>query len=395
MKILLYLRHFPLDDRALQGGTARAVGGLATALASLGKEVLVLSEARTGESRRNGYRVLGFQGSRHHRAMRIGKGLRRWLKRSVGENDILILNGIFHPGVYAVARYLQKHHQPYWVAPHDPYAPAIFRHNPWLKRPYWRLFERRLLARATGIVLLDRAHARYLRARGIRTPTLESGNGYEPDEVPELAQLTWRRREPIRIGYLGRIAPWNKGLDLLLRAVAELPEPRPEIEMRGIGATGAAARALQARAHALGVDCRILPPDWTRSGPELAAGFDVFCLPSRFEGFGLAALEAMLAARPLLVSNVGGIARHIAAAGCGVVVEPNTSAIHQGLQNLLKNRAHWRTMGLAGRHYALEHLSWPAAARRLLAELEISVAAKKSPTMKSGPCRRPGADVPS
>ncbi len=394
MRILFYLRHFPLDAGALQGGTARAVGGLATALAGLGQEVFVLSEAQTGESRRNGYRVLGFRGPRHHRAMRVGAGLRRWLQQSVVEGDVPILNGIFHPGVYAVACYLHHHHHPYWVAPHDPYAPAIFRHNSWLKRPYWWLFERRLLARATGIVLLDRTHARYLRARGIRTPTLESGNGYEPDEVPPMARLTWRRWKPIRIGYLGRIAPWNKGLDLLLQAAARLPQPQPRIEMRGLGSTGSAARSLRAMAQGLGLDCRILPPDWTRSGSELAAEFDLFCLPSRFEGFGLAALEAMLAARPLLVSNVGGIARHVAAAGCGVVVEPNVSALHQGLWELLEKRLHWRRMGLAGRSYALEHLSWSAAAHRLLAGLEIPVSAQPFPTPQSSPRRRPGDSSP-
>ena len=38
---------------------------------------------------------------------------------------------------------------------------------------------------------------------------------------------------------------------------------------------------------------------------------DLFVLPSRFEGFGLSALEAMLAARPVLVSDVAGLAPHI------------------------------------------------------------------------------------
>jgi glycosyltransferase involved in cell wall biosynthesis len=84
----------------------------------------------------------------------------------------------------------------------------------------------------------------------------------------------------------------------------------------------------------------------------------VFCLPSRFEGFGLAALEAMLAARVLLVSGRAGIARHVAASGCGVVVEPTLARVGEGLLALLQRRAEWRGMGLAGRRYALANLQW-------------------------------------
>lgn len=37
------------------------------------------------------------------------------------------------------------------------------------------------------------------------------------------------------------------------------------------------------------------------------AGFDVFCLPSRTEGFPLAVVEAMLAALPVVATPVGGV----------------------------------------------------------------------------------------
>jgi glycosyltransferase involved in cell wall biosynthesis len=84
----------------------------------------------------------------------------------------------------------------------------------------------------------------------------------------------------------------------------------------------------------------------------------VFCLPSRFEGFGLSALEAMLAGRVLLVSERAGIARHIHASECGITVEPTVAGIGKGLESLLERRAEWREMGLAGRRYALANLQW-------------------------------------
>src|SRR5262249_11148121 len=99
-------------------------------------------------------------------------------------------------------------------------------------------------------------------------------------------------------------------------------------------------------------------PDYTRASPELIGNHDVLCLPSRFEGFGLPALEAMLAGRVLLVSERAGVARHVLASGCGVVVRPTMPGVEEGLLALLRRRDEWREMGMSGRRYALANLQW-------------------------------------
>jgi glycosyltransferase involved in cell wall biosynthesis len=119
---------------------------------------------------------------------------------------------------------------------------------------------------------------------------------------------------------------------------------------------------------------RFLGPDYKLASPRLIAGHDVFCLPSRFEGFGLAALEAMLAGRVLLVSERAGIARHVRASECGVTVEPTAAGVGRGMVALLRRRAEWREMGLAGRRYALANLQWKSIAADALAKYEKLVA---------------------
>ncbi|MNC85551.1 D-inositol-3-phosphate glycosyltransferase [compost metagenome] len=111
-------------------------------------------------------------------------------------------------------------------------------------------------------------------------------------------------------------------------------------------------------------------PDYRRSSPRIIADHDVFCLPSRFEGFGLAALESMLAARVLLVSEIAGIARHVRASDCGVVVKPTTASVAEGLAALLQRRSEWREMGLRGRRYALANLQWKNIAASALRHYE-------------------------
>jgi glycosyltransferase involved in cell wall biosynthesis len=52
------------------------------------------------------------------------------------------------------------------------------------------------------------------------------------------------------------------------------------------------------------------------------SGFDVFCLPSKKEGFPYAILEAGLAGLPVIASNVGGIPEIIADGVSGVLIDP-------------------------------------------------------------------------
>jgi glycosyltransferase involved in cell wall biosynthesis len=115
---------------------------------------------------------------------------------------------------------------------------------------------------------------------------------------------------------------------------------------------------------------RLEGPDFTRPTVAILAGRDVVCLPSRFEGFSLVALEAMLAARVLLVSEDAGIAPHVTASRCGIVVKAEVEAVARGMLELLSRRAEWRDMGLRGRAHAIEQLQWHAIARRALCSYE-------------------------
>ena len=96
----------------------------------------------------------------------------------------------------------------------------------------------------------------------------------------------------------------------------------------------------------------------------------LLCLPSRFEGFGLVVLEAMLASRVVLVSERAGVSRHVVASGCGVSVAPTVEGVTQGLQALLARRREWPAMGRLGRQYALEHLQWNHIAESALESYE-------------------------
>ncbi len=80
----------------------------------------------------------------------------------------------------------------------------------------------------------------------------------------------------------------------------------------------------------------------------------------------MAALEAILAARVVLVSDVAGISPFVKAWGCGEVVTPDVVSVKQGLQKLLARREEWKVMGLTGRSNAVEQLRWSSIAGQLM-----------------------------
>ena len=379
MRIALYLKHFPANGAPLNDGTSTAVGGLASGLAENGAQVTVLCEGQARSSMRNGrgYGVECFVNRKPYRTFTLAPGLKQYVAEHLARRrGLCLVNGMFHPGVYAMSGWLRRHGVPYIVAPHDPYDDALFARNAHLKWPYWYLFERRLLVRASAIQVLDIKHAACLRRLGIDTRVVETWNGVVPESVPEDSELRWRAPdEPVHLVYLGRIDAYNKGLDLLLDALPRVAA-RTDVRLTVQGPDWGDRARLERRAAGGPVAGEVVfaGPDYERTSPRIIGEHDVFCLPSRFEGFGLSALEAMLAARVLLVSGRAGIARHVETSGCGVTVEPTVPGIEEGLLALLERRTEWREMGLAGRRYALARLQWKNIAAAALEQYERIVA---------------------
>lgn len=373
MQIALYLKHFPAGSPA-NDGTSVAVAGLASGLARNGAQVTVLCEGPQGCSSDGGdYAVECFDNRASRHRFALAPGLKRYVaERLSPRRSLCLVNGMFHPSVYALCRWLRHHGVPYVLAPHDPYDAAVFRRNPHLKWPYWFLFERRLIEGACAVQVLDERHGDCLRHLRIGTRIIETENGVIPERVPAESKLQWRAPDaPVQLVFLGRLDAYNKGLDILLEAFAHLGAG-PGVRLTLQGPDWGDRARLEHRARRAGIAPRVAfrDPDYGRMSPEILGEHDVFCLPSRFEGFGLAALEAMLAARVLIVSERAGIARHVVASGCGIAVPPTAGGVLAGLRTLLRHKDHWRAMGLRGRHYALQNLRWERIAATLLREYE-------------------------
>jgi glycosyltransferase involved in cell wall biosynthesis len=89
--------------------------------------------------------------------------------------------------------------------------------------------------------------------------------------------------------------------------------------------------------------------------PDLLASFDVFALPSRFEGFCLALVEAQAAGVPVVATPVGGIPDAVADRATGLLVPPqDPAALADAVVTLLEDRALAARLAAAARQQACE-----------------------------------------
>jgi len=130
---------------------------------------------------------------------------------------------------------------------------------------------------------------------------------------------------PLRLGYFGTLMP-SKGLDVLLQAVMKLPQGLVELHIHGNsvpyhGDETYLTRCFMQLAPGSGVTYH--GPYSLDEMPHRMATIDVLAAPALWhEAFGLTVREALSAARPVLVSRVGGLQDAVEDRVQGRVLEP-------------------------------------------------------------------------
>ena len=175
--------------------------------------------------------------------------------------------------------------------------------------------------------------------------------------------------EEKNILFVGRLEPL-KGLDVLFRAVASL-ENTHSITLNVVGGD----ENSQEKARLQELASRMKLTESVRfigsvSQDELPVHYnaaDVCVLPSHYESFGLAALEASACGRPVVASEVGGLPTIVQRGSTGFLVPAKQSDVMaERLCELLGDDLMRSRMGAAAREHA-ETLSWERSTDALLA----------------------------
>lgn len=156
--------------------------------------------------------------------------------------------------------------------------------------------------------------------------------------------------------FAGRVADPVKGFHVLFGAAAQLWRERQDFRLVVTGKpSGAAAPFLDFRGWAPHSEL-----------PALLAECDLLVAPATApEPFGITAIEAMAAARPVVASRIGGLQFTVLDEVTGLLFEPgSTEDLAAQLSRLLDDPEHGRQMGYAGRKRVLERYDWKAVVQR-------------------------------
>src|SRR5699024_1209089 len=146
--------------------------------------------------------------------------------------------------------------------------------------------------------------------------------------------------DPPHVLYVGRLSE-EKGVRELAEASRDLP-----LVVVGDGPLR------QLFPQALG----FVPPSGVGAYYERAA---VVVVPSRREGYGMAAREAMAHGRPVVATAVGGLRDAVQDGVTGVLVPPgDVGALREAMRDLLADRGRRAALGGAARRHAAETLAW-------------------------------------
>jgi glycosyltransferase involved in cell wall biosynthesis len=280
--------------------------------------------------------------------------LSRALKRA---HPDVVHTHLVHADVYGAvapgARLVSTKHNP------DPFRAGRF-----------RFVERVLTRRAVKVIAISEAVRRFsVEQVGLPAEKIEVVH-YGLDDLPE----AWGENPPLELGRplllaVCRLAP-QKGLETAVRALPSIPGA-----VLLVLGEGPERDVLEALASSLGVRERLFLPGRVGDVTSFYRRADLLVHPARWEGFGLAMLEAMLAAKPVVAARAGSAPELVVDGETGLLVPPcDPSALAGAFGALLADRDRAEQMGRAGLERARTEFSVAKMAERTLAVYDRALA---------------------
>ncbi|MGI6147925.1 MAG: glycosyltransferase family 4 protein [Limnochordia bacterium] len=153
------------------------------------------------------------------------------------------------------------------------------------------------------------------------------------------------------VGLVARLIA-GKGINTALEAASLLTKIIPDLHIVIVGDGPERAR-LESYAAALGLGSSVHFLGWREDVPALMAGWDVFILPSRSEGFSLSVLEAMASGLPVVVSDLACMREAVVSGKGGYLTRPGDAPeLAAAILNVLRDNRRASQMGKFNRERA-------------------------------------------
>lgn len=230
------------------------------------------------------------------------------------------------------------------------------------KEPLYRLMPRghnRLVAPSNFIRGL-------LRGRGVAEKYIDvvyNGTDYVAEDVfAEVAATVGKQvhdefqipHDRALVGLVGRVAE-EKGQGLAVQALPKVLDRVPDAHLLFVGRTeGEYHQFLRNRIQSMGLQNRVTFTGNREDVPRMIDAMAFSILPSSMESFGLAVIESMARAKPVVVSRVGALSELVVHEETGLVVDKNSDAFADAMSYLLSHPDECQRMGINGRELIAE-----------------------------------------
>lgn len=349
MKVLHVIPSLSLKE----GGPSFALRWMEKALQDRGVEVTVATTDHDGARARLavpcGTPVRSESATRYYfrrqtELYKYSRSLSKWLADNASRFDVIHIHALFSHASVAGARAANRANIPYVVRPLGVLNwYGMTARRALLKRISFRFVEGPLLRHAAAVHFTTSQEMKEASRLGTwgRAVVLPLGidlSQFSNLPEPQIFIERWPQASAKRLVlFLSRLDP-KKGLEELLDSFVQVArgEPAAMLVIAGSGRESY-VHDLQARAAALGIARDVLWVGHLEGPAKLAAlgAATAFVLPSRSENFGIAAVEALAAGLPSVLSAGVGISEEVAEAQAGLVVSPSSSEIASALLRVL------------------------------------------------------------
>jgi glycosyltransferase involved in cell wall biosynthesis len=273
----------------------------------------------------------------------------------------LLVEKSFLKQIFLLSKYLRKNPSP--VHAHLPQSELLAalvvrnkyfvfsRHN---AEPFWpsgpriisNLLSKYVCKRASQGIAISNAVRSYLIKRGEipKSYTIDVVYyGFKKDFSTNTAGLSLitnimnGQSSNYKIGTIGRLVP-QKDYPTLLSAFSHVLKSVPNIELFVVG-EGYLQNDLIDLSKSLGINDKVHWIGKTEYINVFLSKIDLFILPSKYEGFGLVLLEAMVAKKPIIAANNSAIPEVLGKTYGGLFLTGDVNALAQQIKTVIRDNS--------------------------------------------------------
>lgn len=368
------------------GGPSQMVLGLSKSLAEAGIKLTLITTNSNGDQgqlplnvpletpiAQDSYEIIYFNCSPFRR-YKFSLELLNWLKINSKNYDLAHIHALFSPVSTFSARICQQQKLPYILRPLGTLDPKDLRKKKLLKSLYGNFLEKSNLANSVGVHFTSQTEADVSNTFGAKINPIVVPLGVEKqDNLPQINSI----REKLNINpdkkivlFMSRIEP-KKGLELLIPSLENLLNKGLDFHFILAGSNPQdqeyEAKIKQTIINSeLGKITTITGFVSGEFKQQLLQSADLFVLPSYYENFGIAVVEAMAMGLPVVISDQVYIYQEIDKVNAGWICRCNQEDLTEKLRLALSDTEEINIKGNNAQKLVENQYTWKAIARQMI-----------------------------